>query len=292
MNVRSKLKNISIKACRVFHELDNRTDGWLSPFLSIPLMLSFKAATSLETAPERDNRLINLRENELLYGIRKMVYNPAYLLGTEEARRSLLRDFKGDNGNFPLQKMMDYVESDFPKVWGSLLVYGNREQNLDFIAHYAIRKVGDRTDEKALHNALTNLIRNPETFGHKVNSSNQISLSDAYKHVEKINVEREKKIRELAELAVFNHGLGTSMTGYEQVRNEMHAKGQKNWLQRYDITADDVLNYAIYNADNIINSKYDGMEEKTKNSLRKGMATLRAQRDGSSELASVLHHSL
>ena len=293
MSVRTELKNLSVRACKVFHDFDNRTNGWLSPLLSIPLILSFKAATSLETPLERENRLSETRENELMYAIRKMVYNPAYLLGTEKTRQSQLRCFRGDEDDYTVQKMMDCIESDFPKVWGSLLVYGNREQNLDFIAHHVLREVGDRTNKKALRETLSKRMSDPETFGYEINPANQISLDDAYSHIEKINLEREAKIRELAELAVFKHGLGVGVTGYEQVRAEMSASGQRDWLQRYDITADDVLNYAIDQAESIIDTRYGDMEEKTKTNLRTGMATLRSQRDGTAgEFVSGIQYSL
>lgn len=292
MSVRSRLKSLSVKACKAFYEFDSRTNGWLSPLLSIPLILSFKAATSLETPSERENRLADTRENELMHAIRKMVYNPAYLLGTEETRQNQLRGFSGDEDSYTVREMMDCIESDFPKVWGSLLVYGNREQNLDFIAHHAIRKVDDRTNGKSLRDALAKLMNNPDTFGYEINPANQISIEDAYSHIEKINSEREAKIRELAELAVFNHGLGVSMTGYDKVRAEMNVREQREWLKRYDITADDVLNYAIDHAGSIIDTRYGDMEEKTKNSLRKGMAILREQRDGVPEIAADIHHSL
>lgn len=286
MGLRTELKNVSENAFKTLYEWEQRSNGWLSHFLSVPLMLTFQATTNLETQSEKTTRLSNARENELLYGIRRMIYNPVYLLGSDECRSKYLQDFKGDKDTFTVREMEGYLENDFSKVWGSVLVFGNRKQNLDFIAQYALRKVNDQNDKQALRGALESLMNNPETFGYDIPLENQIYVDDALEHIETINNQREKKIKELASIAVFNHGLGVSFTGYDTIRKNMINKNKGDWLQRYDITPDDVLNYAIDNAENIIDTKYSNMEEVTKSNLRKGMATLKEQRDG---IVSPLH---
>ena len=292
MSLRTNLKNISTNALKAFARFDKKTNGWLSPLLSIPLALSFKAATVLETKVDRQKRLADSRDNELLYGIRKMIYNPVYTFGTSETRQNHLRNFEGDEGTYTVQEMMNYIDSDFSKIWGSALIFGNRSQNLDFIAHHALRKTDNPNDKGSLQKTLKTLMDNPDTFGHEVETTNQITVEDAFERIEKINNERDNKIEKLAAKALFTHGLGVGFSSYEQVKKDMLSKGANDWIQRYDITPEEILDYAIDNADNIIDTKYADMGDKTKHNLKAGMSMLKDQRDGTTTALTYTQHEI
>jgi len=279
--LRISLRDASRDVFKTVDDWNLRTDGWLLPILAIPMLISFKAVSVLTSKSEQEEILAQNRENDMLYGIRaKCMYNPLYYNLTDEYRSKRLPDFQGNIDSYSVREMTDHLDSNFSKAWGSALIFGNREQNLTFISHYAIRKVGDRNDTKALRETLSELMSDPETFGSEIQAINNIEVDDVLANIEAINVEREAEIKKQAYSLISRHAYGRGEQNLEKVKEE-RARNANEWdLNRYAFSQEDVLNYAIDNADELIDGGFEGISEHMRLSTKEIMSMYRAQRDG------------
>ena len=254
MTLRHSLRN---KLLTVSGRLYNKAEHnkWLAPAILIPLQWTFDLANALETQSERRDRTakghyLDFEKYELLDVAVKMTRHPEYLYGNDFYRENGTPGSNGSWGGYSSHQIQTFIDENFDLVWQHLQSSCDHDGNLEFVAAYVRRNIDENASPEERKTYLKELIGDESTASRLTGKIEE--------RVQVMEQEKMDALRKLAVKTIAYHGFSPATVSLERLKQEVAKKGQ---YRRFDITGDDVIDFAMENYQDILDNEFHDWSE-------------------------------